>query len=96
MTQPADNTSLTPLDPAAPAAEPDRGARRWGQRLYVLGAVVYVAGIAIALLTAHPTARAAARTGAWAAVILGAGGAGLLWLRRRKATKARTEVRHFD
>jgi hypothetical protein len=96
MTQPADNTSPVPFDHATPATEPDRGVRRWGQRLYVLGAVVYVAGITIALLTAHPTARAAAWTIAWAAVILGAGGAGLLWLRRRKATKARTEAPRFD
>ncbi|MFJ4408483.1 MULTISPECIES: phosphatase PAP2 family protein [unclassified Streptomyces] len=94
MTQPADHTSPSPLSPApfTPAAEPDRGTRRWGQRLYVLGALVYVAGITIALLTAHPTARAAVWTVAWAALVLGAGGAGLLWIRRHKATKARAEA----
>ncbi|MBD0735851.1 hypothetical protein [Streptomyces sp. CBMA29] len=94
MTQPADSASPSPLTPAPlTPAEPDRGTRRWGRRLYVLGALVYVAGLTIALLTAHPTARAAVWTVAWAALVLGAGGAGLLLLRRRKATKARAELR---
>lgn len=90
MTQPA---SRYPSDPAPGATgEPDPKARRWGGRLYVLGAVVYLAGFAISLLAGHPTGRAIAWSMAGAAVFAASGGAGLLILRRLKADKARREA----
>ncbi|MEW2521527.1 hypothetical protein [Actinacidiphila alni] len=49
-------------------------------------------GISVALLVGRPTARAAGWTVAWAAIVLAAGGAGLLLLRRHKAAKARRSV----
>ncbi len=71
--------------PAPATGEFDPRTRRRGPRLYLLGAVAYTAGITIALLAARPTARAAAWTIAWAAILLGAGGGALFVLRRRKA-----------
>ncbi|WP_329181690.1 hypothetical protein [Streptomyces sp. NBC_01477] len=93
MTQPASAPSPRP---AVTTGEPNPGTRRWGQRLYVLGALVYVAGIAIALLAGHPSGRAVAWTIAWAAIMFGSGGAALLLLRRHKAAKAASEAERAD
>ncbi|SFF79700.1 hypothetical protein SAMN05216251_12952 [Actinacidiphila alni] len=89
MTQPDDSA---PVHRAPAGTEPDSAVRHWGRRLYLLGALVYAVGISVALLVGRPTARAAGWTVAWAAIVLAAGGAGLLLLRRHKAAKARRSV----
>ncbi|WP_327287316.1 hypothetical protein [Streptomyces sp. NBC_01198] len=85
MTQPP---STPAPQPVPVAGEPNPGTRRWGQRLYLIGAVVYVAGITVALLAGHPAGRSVAWAVAWAAILLCSGGAALLLLRRHKATAA--------
>ncbi|WP_333771480.1 hypothetical protein [Streptomyces sp. IBSBF 2435] len=93
MTQPASAPSPRP---AVATGEPNPGIRRWAQRLYVLGALVYVAGIVIALLAGHPSGRSVAWTIAWVAIVFGSGGAALLLLRRHKAAKAASEADQAD